>query len=91
VHLPSTPLPAFTEDGLLPARDYPLTLDELRQSFLVSGEGVGSPAWDAASRGKLVDNLGILDKYGTQLQFPAAFRVRRSTYTPKGIILLRPH
>jgi hypothetical protein len=33
---------------------------------------------------------GIVDQYGHQLQFPAAFRVRRSTYTPKGIILLQP-
>ncbi len=31
---------------------------------------------------------GILDRYGNPMQFPAAFRVRRSTYERKGIIRL---
>jgi hypothetical protein len=50
----------FTVDGLLPVGDYPLTLDELRRSFLVTGEGVASEAWDAAWRGHLVDGLAVL-------------------------------
>jgi hypothetical protein len=29
---------------------------------------------------------GIVDKFGNQMQFPAAFRVERYTYEPKGII-----
>ena len=185
MHLPSTPLPGFTQDGLLPAGDYPLALGELRDSLLVTGEGASSTTWDEAWRRHLVENLGtlahqlwrigiqsiyvngsfakdkdhpndiddyfecdllelasgrlaqalnaldpygvwdwapssrtldpvsgkaqlpmwhryrvelyphvgqpagIVDNYGYQLQFPAAFRVRRSTYTPKGIIVLR--
>lgn len=179
-------MPGFTEDGLLPAQDYPLTLEELRGGYLVTGSGVGSDTWDARWRGHLVDNLTVLcgqlwrigiqrifingsfvedkdhpndidgyfecdlrelasgslaahlnaldpykiwewasgsrtfdpssgkaqlpmwhryrvelyphvgqpanieDNHGIQMQFPAAFRVRRSTYTPKGIILLLP-
>lgn len=52
-------LPAFTEEGVLPPGDYPLTLEDLAASLLV-----GSPAspseWDAAWRAELVENLGIL-------------------------------
>ena len=52
-------LPAFTEEGVLPPGDYPLTLEDLTASSLV-----GSPAspseWDAAWRAELVGNLGIL-------------------------------
>lgn len=177
-------LPQFTQDGLLPPGDYPMTLDHLRASFLVTGEGVGSLTWATAWRKALVDNLGVLagqlwsvgivtivvngsfvedkdhpndidgyfectvlelatgrlaqslnaldrhhvwtwdpgqrtydprsgkaqlpmwyqyrvelyphvgqpagivDRYGNQLQFPAAFRVRRSTYQPKGVVTL---
>ena len=40
-------LPPFTAEGLLPAGGYPLTLDELRASFLVTGAGVDSATWDA--------------------------------------------
>jgi hypothetical protein len=54
------PLPRFTDDGLLPAGDYFLTLDELRASTLVTGEDVGSPTWDAAWRAYLVDGLETL-------------------------------
>ena len=53
-------LPQFTEDGVLPVGDYPLMIEELRASFLVTGDGVESSAWDATWRGYLVDNLGIL-------------------------------
>jgi hypothetical protein len=126
MYVPSTPLPSFTAEGLLPTGDYPLTLAELRTSFLVTGEGVESPtaaalnaldpygAWNWAPDSRTFDHesgkaqlpmwhryrvelyphvgqpTGIVDQYGHQLQFPAAFRVRRSTYTPKGIILLQP-
>jgi hypothetical protein len=55
-------LPPFTLDGVLPAGDHPLTLDQLRQSFLVSGEGVGSDSWDGMWRGELVENLAVLVK-----------------------------
>ena len=54
------PLPSFTEEGLLPAGTYPLTLAALRASYLATGAGVSSPTWDAEWRGELMDNLGIL-------------------------------
>ena len=56
------PLPDFTADGLLPAGDYVLTLDELRESVLVVGPGDVSayPSWDESWRRRLVDNLAIL-------------------------------
>ncbi len=54
------PLPAFNDDGLLPAADYELTLDELRASALVSGSGVGSSTWDSRWRAQLVENLATL-------------------------------
>jgi hypothetical protein len=53
-------LPSFTAEGLLPAGDYPLTLDELRASLLVTGAGVGSPTWDATWRAHLADGLSVL-------------------------------
>jgi len=52
-------LPPFTAEGLLPGGDYPLTLDELRSSFLVTGVGVGSATWDAPWR--LVVHQGRID------------------------------
>jgi hypothetical protein len=51
-------LPGFTKDGLLPPGDYPLTIDELRQSILVVGNGI--EGWNAAWRLQLVENLSIL-------------------------------
>jgi hypothetical protein len=55
-------LPAFTADGVLPPGDYPLTLDQLRDSMLVLGPGdpKDHPAWDSAWRLRLVKNLQIL-------------------------------
>ncbi len=53
-------LPPFTSDGLLPAGDYPLTLDELRESTLVLGPGERSPTWDAGWRLTLVSHLEVL-------------------------------
>lgn len=53
-----TPLD-FTPDGVLAPGDYPMTLEQLRRSILVTGTGA-SPSWDAAWRAQLVDNLAIL-------------------------------
>ncbi len=53
-------LPPFTPDGVLPAGDYPMTLQQLRVSRLVTGDGVESPTWDTLWRRQLVDNLTIL-------------------------------
>jgi hypothetical protein len=53
-------LPGFTADGVLPAACYELTLGELRASLLVVGPTPKPATWDAAWRGKLVDNLEIL-------------------------------
>ena len=52
-------LPSFTDEGLLPPGDYELTANEIRGSFLVTGEAV-TVTWDSAWRGHLVDNLEIL-------------------------------
>jgi hypothetical protein len=54
-------LPQFTEDGLLPAGDYPLSFTELYDSLLVHGPGdLTHPNWDAGWRLELVKNLEIL-------------------------------
>jgi hypothetical protein len=45
---------------MLPSGDYELTLDELRASSLVTGNGVVSQAWDAQWRAALVENLAVL-------------------------------
>jgi Family of unknown function (DUF6932) len=50
-------LPLFTGYGLLPPGDYEMSFDELRASYLVTGQGVDSPTWDAPWRAFLVDNL----------------------------------
>ena len=52
-------LPHLHATGLLPAGDHPLTLGELRDSYLVTGEGLDVPGWDSAGRGQLVDNLEL--------------------------------
>ncbi len=51
-------LPVFTIEGVLPPGDYAITLDDLCQSFLVTGEHHEN--WDVQWRQKLVDNLAIL-------------------------------
>ena len=53
-------LPAFIADGCLPARDFELTLAELRESTLVAGPGASHPNWDAPWRASLVDNLAVM-------------------------------
>jgi hypothetical protein len=49
----------FNADGVLP-QDYDATLDEIRQSILVSGSNPPSPGWDLKRRMMLVGNLSIL-------------------------------
>ena len=52
----------FSPEGLLPPRDYVLTVGELRDSLLVHGpeDKTLYPGWDARWRGQLVENLSIL-------------------------------
>jgi hypothetical protein len=49
----------FTVNGLLPFGDHALTINQLRQSYLVTGEGTGLPDWDSIWRAQLVDNLEL--------------------------------
>ncbi len=54
--MPSVPL-EFNSDGMLPPKEFEMTVDELRQSTLVSGPGVKYPNWDSEWRAVLVDQL----------------------------------
>lgn len=47
----------FNADGLLPPRDYVLTLYELERSLLVVGPGAKHPNWDRQWRAYLVGNV----------------------------------
>jgi hypothetical protein len=49
----------FTDYGLLEPGDFPMTIQELRQSLLVEGE-LWIHDWDRGWRRELVDNLEIL-------------------------------
>jgi hypothetical protein len=49
----------FNEQGLLAPQDYPMTLDELRNSLLITGPKDGSP-WNTNKRIMLVDNLEVM-------------------------------
>jgi len=53
------PLPAFTEDGLLPPGEYELTIQQLLASTLVAGPE-GTHSWNADGRRTLVQNLAVL-------------------------------
>jgi hypothetical protein len=53
-------LPYFTENDVLPVGDHSLTLDELRECHLVTGEGNPSKTWDAGWRLQLVKNLEVM-------------------------------
>lgn len=53
-------LPEFTEQGLLPAGDYVMSLDQLRHSILVKATSRRSPTWDEQWRLQLVQNLSVL-------------------------------
>jgi len=56
-------IPAFTQDGLLPPGDYPLTFDQLRLSNLVKPSlATAGGGWDEAWRLTLVNNAEILVK-----------------------------
>lgn len=55
-----SPLPAFTESGLLPPGDYVLSLAQLAESLLVRGPADRSSQWDAPWRGQLAQNLEFL-------------------------------
>ena len=54
------PLPPFDQDGLLPAGDYELDFQQLRESFLVTGAGGESRTWDVPWRELLVNNLQVM-------------------------------
>jgi len=62
MHGSQSDLPSFTDDGLLPAGDYVLTLDQLADSILVHGPANDETYadWDGPWRAKLVENLGVL-------------------------------
>lgn len=49
----------FNDDGVLPPRDYPMTIEQLKKSLLVEWPGYGYP-WDHQKRLMLVNNLSIL-------------------------------
>jgi hypothetical protein len=53
---------SFDQDGLLPAGDYELSFEELRESLMVCGPSNAKayPSWDKSWREKLVNNLEIL-------------------------------
>ena len=53
-------MPPFTAERVLPVGDYPLTIAELRQSHLVTGQGNPSLSWDSVWRAQLVENLAIM-------------------------------
>jgi hypothetical protein len=55
-------IPAFDADGLLPAADYELSFEELRNSVLVTGPSPApeNSSWDRPWRELLVTNLEIL-------------------------------
>lgn len=71
----ATKLPGFTEEGLLPPGDYELTLEELAKSLLVVGpeDREICPNWDAAWRGRLVENLGVMVRELWQVGISAIF------------------
>lgn len=50
----------FNSDGLLPPKDYTLTLRALQESILVMGIQSCTPTWDSAWRKQLVINLRVL-------------------------------
>lgn len=58
--MPWSGLPPFTADGVLPRGDYPLTLDELLHSHLVTGTVGSAATWDGRWRAQLVQNLSIV-------------------------------
>jgi hypothetical protein len=57
-------IPPFDADGLLPAADYELSFEELRNSILVVGPGdvMAYSSWDRPWREQLVKNLEVLTR-----------------------------
>lgn len=49
----------FNKQGLLPPGDYQMSIEELKNSILVLGDG-SSPTWNGTWRLHLVENLAIL-------------------------------
>ncbi len=66
-------MPPFNADGLLPVGDHQLTIAQLRQSHLVTGNGRGPDVWDAAWRLRLVGNLETLIHQLWQVGIDAIF------------------
>jgi hypothetical protein len=58
-YMSSNAIPPFTVDGLLP-HDIEATVDEVAGSFLVTGQGIDVPDWDAEWRLQLIRNAGIV-------------------------------
>lgn len=58
----TTMLPQFTAEGILPPQDFPMTLDQLKDSMLVCGPRPSRErsTWDQTWRRRLVANLGVL-------------------------------
>lgn len=56
----SAKLPPFTQEGLLPEGEYPMSFDEIRDSWIVKGPVRDHPGWDSSWRKNLVDNFGVL-------------------------------
>lgn len=73
--MPETGIPIFEADGLLPAGDYEVTFEELRQSILVLGPGnpKDCPNWDCVWREKLVTTLEILTRQLWQIGITEVF------------------
>jgi hypothetical protein len=65
-------LPPFTEDGVLPAGDHVLTLDQLLVSPLVLGWRDGSD-WDAPWRQVLTRNLAVMVNHLQQVGIREVF------------------
>jgi len=57
----------------LPVGDYPMTLGQLRGSYLVTGAGVASSTWDTGWRAGLVDNLEIMVRQLWELEIDRIF------------------
>jgi hypothetical protein len=57
---PPPPLPPPTPEGVLPPGEHEQTLEQIAQSYLVTGAGLDRPDWDSLWRGELVRNLAIV-------------------------------
>lgn len=75
--MPEVLLPPFTPDGLLPAGDFTMTIDQLHDSYLVQGPPRLGPGgvrhWDTMWRSQLVSNLGVLAEQLAAIGIPEVF------------------